>query len=231
MHRSRTTARAAVVACALALAAAPAARAQAWNTPSFQQPRLVSRELNFSLADGGVAGTALGFQWRQAFAPRTQLSFDLGLAKPDGAGADTYFLVGGQFGYQMVTADREMPLDMMFTVGFNGAIGDPVNFVRVPVGVSLGHRFPVEGGMALTPYVHPRLSFDVCSEACFGPTDKTDLSVNVDLGMNFEFSRQLALRLSAMFGGSDAFGNDDAFGLSLAWTPPGVGRRPTGRRR
>ena len=229
MPSPRSTVAAALA--ALALVTAPAAHAQAWNSPSFQAPRIAARELNFSLADGGDAGTTLGFQWRQGFAPRTQLSFDLGIADPDGPNSDTYFLVGGQIGYQMTTATRDMPLDMMFTGGFFGALGDPVNLVRVPVGVSMGHRFPLEGGMAITPYLHPRLSFDFCSEVCAAPDDKSDFGFNVDLGANFEFSRQLALRLSAMFGGSDVFGDDDAFGVSLAWRPAGVGRSTGGPRR
>lgn len=221
MNHPSTTLRALLLACAVAAAASPAA-AQAWNTPSFQAPRITSRELNFQIADGGDAGTVFGVQWREGFAPRTQLSFDLGLAEPDGGG-DGYLLVGGQFGYQMVLANREMPLDMMLTAGVNGAFGDPYNLVRIPVGVSLGHRFPLEGGLAITPYVHPRLSFDFCSDACVG-TDEADMSLNFDLGANFEFTRQLAMRLSATFGGSDVFDDDNAFGISLAWRPPGLGR-------
>ena len=123
MHSPRTMVRLAVAVAALA--AAPAAHAQAWNTPSFQTPKITARELNFTIADGGDVGTAFGFQWRQGFAPRTQLSFDVGFADPDGG--ETVFLLGGQLGYQMTTATRDMPLDMMFTAGFFAGISDPAN--------------------------------------------------------------------------------------------------------
>ena len=85
--------------------------------------------------------------------------------------------------------------------------------------------------MAVTPYFHPRVAMDFCSEICTASGDKSDVSLNMDIGVNLEFTRQLAFRASAMFGGSDAFGDEDAFGVSLAWTPPGVGRSSGGRRR
>ena len=54
--------------------------------PSFQQPRVVSREFNFAIADGdGI--TPFVFQWREGTSVGSQLSFDLGLADPEAEGA------------------------------------------------------------------------------------------------------------------------------------------------
>lgn len=207
------------------LLAASTAAAQAWNHPSFQLPRTADREFNFAVADGGrFGGTSLIFQWREGMGARSQLSLDIGFAEPDYQGADTYALLGGQYAYQLTGATKDMPLDLLLTAGLYAAIAE-VNLIRVPVGVSLGHRFPLERTMAVTPYIHPRLSIDFCSECGAGGDSDTDLGLNVDLGGEFEFNRQLAVRLSATLSGSDWFDNRNALGVSLAWTPARISRR------
>jgi len=214
------TLRAAAGALALLVASAAGAGAQAWNYPSFQAPRVTPREYNFGIADGGNAGTSFLFQWREGVSQRDQLSLDVGLADPNcGNGCDNMFLVGGQFAHQLTTANAQMPFDMLFTGGINGAFGNGISLIRVPVGVSIGHRFPLEGGMAITPYAHPRLSFDFCNDC----GDNSDVNLNFDIGGSFDFSPQFSLRLSALFnGGNYVGGNDNAIGFSLAWRPPGL---------
>lgn len=223
MSHRKTVLRAAAVA-AVVMSAAQTAGAQAWNYPSFQQPRVTGREFNFALADGGNAGTTFAFQWREGISPGNQLSLDVGAADPDCVGCDSKFLVGGQFAHQLTTSNAQMPFDMLFTAGLNGAFGGGYTVFRVPVGVSIGHRFPLEGGMAITPYAHPRLSVDVCSDCGPNGDNDSNIGVDFDIGADFQFTPQFALRLSALFSGSDYLGNDDAFGLSLAWTPPGLRR-------
>jgi len=213
------TLRAASGALALLVASAAGAGAQAWNYPSFQPPRVTPREYNFGLASGGDEGTSFVFQWREGVSLRDQLSLDVGLADPDCRDCDAMFLVGGQFAHQLTTSNAQMPFDMLFTVGANGAFGNGFTLVRVPVGLSIGHRFPLEGGMSITPYVHPRLSLDFCGDC----GDNSDVNLNFDLGGSFDFSPQFALRLSALFNGGDYPGSSDtAFGVSLAWRPPGL---------
>src|SRR5580765_7649406 len=84
--------------------------AQAWAYPSFQPPRVVTREFNFGVADAGDAGTSLVFQWREGISNKSQLSLDAGFADPDGKGNGKVIL-GGQFGYLFTQANAEMPLD------------------------------------------------------------------------------------------------------------------------
>ena len=218
MHFRRTGLR--LAAAAVTFATASALEAQAWNYPSFQAPRVTTRELNFAIADGGEPGTGFIFQWREGMAQRSQLSADLGYAEPDCgpfADCDGFLLLGGQFGRQLVTATADMPIDLMLTAGLNAAIGDLFNLIRVPVGVSIGHRFKLENAMAITPYGHLRMSYDRISMD--GGGSDSDMSPNFDLGASFEFNRTLAVRVSAMFGGADYLGNEDALGISLAWSP------------
>ncbi len=209
----RTFARAAV---AVALvAAAPVATAAAQSIyPAFQPPRIVPREYNFAVADGDV-GTSVLFQWREGWSPVSQLSFEAGVLDPD-YDSDVNLLVGGNYARQLARAGGDMPLDLMLTLGANAAIGD-LFILEVPVGISIGHRFPLEQGLALTPFLHPRVGLQYCNE-CDGGDSETDLGVAFDLGLDFEISPRMSLRGTAMFGDSDAIG------ISLAWRPQGLRR-------
>lgn len=214
MHHAR---RWSITALAL-LALAQSASAQAWSYPAFQTPRVVEREFNIGVADGGIAGVSAVFQWREQTGPRSQLSLDAGVADPDRGDYSTSVFVGGQFAYQLSTATNETPLDFLLTSGVNVAIGKRPVF-RVPVGIVVGHRFPLEGDLAITPFVHPRLSFDLCGKC----SKETELGLIFDLGANLEVTRSISLRASAFFGGSDLF-DDDGFGVSIAWTPQRLAR-------
>ena len=215
MHARTSILRAAIVGAALSLAAAAPAGAQAFAYPSFQVPRVAQREFNFGLADADGA-TSLLFQWREGSGSRNQLSLDLGFADTD---ADNVFFLGGQFGRQLTTSNAQMPFDLMLTVGAGVAHIDfgteSRNALRIPVGVSAGHVFPLEGGMTITPYIHPRFVIAHCSD-CF--VDDTNLGLEFDLGGEFKFNPAFGLRLSASFG-DDEIWNGDSFGVSLAWTP------------
>lgn len=208
---------------ALTAVASPRAIAQAYNYPSFQPPRVVEREFNFALADGGSLGTALVFQWREGASAGNQLSLDAGFADPEANGANNVFFIGGQFAHLLPNRRADLPLDFLLTAGAGLASGNDARIVRFPVGVSVGHRFPLEGGLALTPYVHPRVALNICSDCGARGNSESDLGIDFDLGLSFEINRQIDLRLSGKFGGGDFF-DQDAFGISLAWSPPSVRR-------
>jgi hypothetical protein len=209
------------LAAALAVAALlPATRshAQAWAYPSFQPPRVITREYNFGIADTDRGGASIVFQWREQSGPATQFSFDLGLADTEGRDSDIMIFGGIGIGHRLGSATQEVPIDFLLTGGLYLAIGDDA-FFRLPIGVSLGHRFDLGDGMALTPYVHPRLSIDVCND-CGG----SDIGLVFDLGASFQLSRSVSIRGAAVFAGDDTF-DGDGFGVSLAWTPPSLARR------
>ena len=205
----------------LALAAlVPAARshAQAWAYPAFQPPRVIAREYNFGIADSDFGGATLVFQWREQSGPQTQFSFDLGIADSEIDDSDLVAFGGIALGHRLGTATNDVPLDFLLTGGIYLAIGE-ITLFRLPIGLSLGHRFDLGGGMALTPYIHPRVSLDVCND-CGG----SDIGLTFDLGANFQLSRSVSIRGAAIFGGDDSF-DGEGFGISLAWTPPSLARR------
>lgn len=215
MHKAL---RAIALGVAYVTVSASAASAQAWEYPSFQQPRVTGREYNFALADGDGGGTSLLFQWREGYGASGQLGLDVGYADADLA--DGVFFFGGQYGHQLIRSTADTPVDLMLTVGANAGFGDDFRIFRIPVGASVGRRFPLEGGLAITPYVHPRVTMDIVNipdQTINGfeveGSSESEMNVNFDLGGSFEFSRSLALRLSA------TLGEDEAFGIALAFTP------------
>jgi hypothetical protein len=201
-----------VVGVLVGLAVAGRAEAQAWNYPTFQGPRVVSREFNFAVAYGGDGGTDVFAQWREGLDATNQLEVEGGFISPRFGNARA--LIGGSYAHQITTATAEMPLDLLFTVGLYDSFGDG-NFFRLPVGISAGHTFPLDGGVSITPYVHPRLSFDAS-----GCCDK--LGLEFDVGGNFQLTQQFAVRVSGTFGGSNVGANDSGFGIGVAWTPKGL---------
>jgi len=214
----RLSAFVAVAVCSIPLAA----RAQFYSYPSSQTPTVAVREYNFALADGGASGTSLLFQWREGFSEKSHLTLDAGLADPDARGANALFLIGGSVGYKVRSSTVELPFDMLVTTGIGGSFGNGSSFVRLPVGLSAGHRFELDSPMALTVYAHPRLALDYCSNCSATGRRDTSVGVDVDLGVSFELNQNLAFRASALFAGSDFFGHDSGFGVSLAWTPTSI---------
>jgi hypothetical protein len=200
---------------AIVLAAAAPLQAQAYVYPAMQPSRIAEREYNFVLADvGNGGGTALIFQWREGLSnSKMQFTLDAGFADPDAPAADTRLVIGGGLAYQLTDATNDMPFDIVLAGGLGLSTGDDVTTVRIPFGAAIGHRFPLEGSLAITPFVHPRLSYDRIS---FNGFSDSETNLNVDIGANFEFKPQMAIRVAA------ALGDDDAVALSFAWTPKGL---------
>jgi hypothetical protein len=226
MHARTSTLRATLLVAGLTLTGAAQAGAQAFAYPAFQAPRVVSREYNFGLADADGA-TSLLFQWREGSGARSQLSLDIGFADTNNDGV---FFIGGQFANQLATSTASMPFDLLLTVGAGLSrldFGDESrNALRIPVGVSAGHVFPLEGGSTITPFIHPRLVFASCNDCFFdnnGDADDSNIGLEFDVGGEFKFSPAFALRLAASLGDDDIL-NGDSFGVSLAWTPGRVSR-------
>ena len=183
---------------ALSASLATGAAAQATDYPSFQTPRVTDREFNFAVADAGRGGTTLLFQWREGAATRSQLSLDAGLVARDGDG-ELSLALAGNYGYQMHRASADVPLDLLLTLGVGVGLGDRGS-LRAPIGVSLGHRFELDRDMAITPYAHPRISFDFCDCG----RKESELGINFDLGANLEITPSLAVRAARGPGPSTA---------------------------
>lgn len=158
------------------------------------------------------------FQWREGWTERRHLQLDLGVA--DRKGTESLLLIiGGSFGQELLRASGDQPLDLLLTGGAGMSFGGGVTLLRIPIGLSLGHTFELDKGMSLTPYVHPRASIDVCSNCNDRNDSDSELSLNFDLGLNFQVNREFALRVAGAFSGSDLLGTEDSFAVGFVWTP------------
>jgi hypothetical protein len=224
--RSRFTV---LVAGAVVLSALPLTTplgAQAANVPSLQVPTASVRD--YTAAVSGGSGTTVLFQWREGWTPRRHWQLDAGLA--DRSGSDQLALtVGGGLGQEVARATPDQPLDLLFTAGAYAALGGGSTLLRFPVGMSIGHTFPLEDGMALTPFVHPRASLDLATggerDGGTGRGGQSEVSLHFDVGMHFQVNRQLALRAAAAFTGAELAGARNGFALGLNWTPAPLVRR------
>ena len=190
--------------------------AQASNYPSLQLPTASIRDYTGAIASG--AGTSVLFQWREGVASAMHLGLDVGLTDRKGS-ENLLGFIGGSIGSELLRAQGEQPLDMLLTGGLGFAFGGGATIVRVPLGVSLGHTFALEDGMALTPYVHPRVSLDLCSDCGRRGNRRTELSLNFDVGVDFRVNQKFSVRVAGAFSGSDFFGNNDSFAIGLNWRP------------
>jgi hypothetical protein len=98
------------------------------------------------------------------------------------------------------------PIDVAFTAGAQGLIGD-VDALGLQAGLSVGRRF-VNPGVALTPYIHPRIALI----DGFLEDDDWETELLAELGLDAEFSQNLIFRLSV--GLSD---QTPDVGVGLAW--------------
>lgn len=210
-----STRRTLALAAALLLAPVVPAAAQTIH-PAFQPPRVVAREYNLAVVDSDFGTGFLG-QWQEGMAGGTGFRFDAGLLDADSD--DLYLMAGATYLRELNRASDELPLDMLLTVGGHALIGDEFA-LEIPLGMSLGRRFPLEGALAITPFVHPRVALQYVSEGGDGDSE-TDLGIAFDVGADFEVSPRLSLRAAFMFGSDDA----DAIGIGLAWRPAALSPR------
>ena len=187
--------------------------AQAYHYPTFQTSQISVRDFNFAVAGDGDYGTMGLAQWREGIGKSTNLNFDGGLSSKDGT---TLFFVGGGVVQSLVHATKDTPIDILGTGGVYFTFGNGTLF-RLPLGVVIGHTFPLTQTMAVTPYASPRLSIDHGTSQ-WGNA----LNVNFDLGAELEVTRTIGLRLGFTFGAVADGPNSAGFGFSIAFRPGGA---------
>ena len=201
--------------------------AQAFNYPSMQLPTASVRDYTGVIAGGG--GTTMLLQWREGAGAGQHVGLDVGFADPRNSSSMRFF-AGASGGRELMRASTSQPVDLMLTAGASATLGGPTLF-RVPVGVSAGHTFELDQEMTVTPFVHPRLSLDLCNRCGHEGTGRSEVSLNFDLGANFRINHEFAVRAAMSFSGSNLVGSDGAFGVGFNWTPSAVSGALPGRAR
>jgi hypothetical protein len=202
----RRSIRCGLVTLTLITGSAGALAAQETGTPIFEAPyRAFTRyELGVSLSDpGSVYDFALEGFYRFAQGPN-DFSVRGGFANGSG-NLDTKVLLGGDFRTQVLSYSESFPLDGALTLGFGASIGDGPDRFFLPVGVSVGRRFDLEGSnTTFVPYAQP-----VIIPTFGGGND--DVNFALGLGVDIRFSASWSVRASG------ALGDLDGVGVSLAY--------------
>lgn len=193
-----------LVAVAAALLGAVEARAQlVWDAPTFLPPR-PGDDIGVYLTDGD--GTDLGIQgiWRQR--GNLNLGLRLGLVDaPGGARA----VVGVETWDMLMSAGRDLPVDLTWNLGAGATFGDGATLFSVPVGLSVGRTFDTDPA-TFQVYAHPRVAVVVIANDV---DDRTELEPFVDIGGEMHLGTDWKLRLAFTFGEWEAFG----LGLAYRW--------------
>ena len=180
--------------------------AQETGTPIFKAPyrAFINHEFGVSLSDpGDAADFALEGFYSYG---RGNNDFGIQAGFADGAGGlDTRFLLGGDFRTRVVSYSESFPLDGALTVGFGTNLGDGPDLFFLPVGISLGRRFELEGSKTtFTPYAHPVIV------PTFGSGDD-DVNFALGLGVDIRFSQSWSVRASG------GLGDIEGVGVSLTY--------------
>jgi opacity protein-like surface antigen len=193
-----------LVAAAVALSAAEVA-AQETGTPMFKAPyrAFTSHEFGAAFSDPGE-GVNFALEGFYSYG-RGSNDFGIrgGIADPDGPG-DTRILLGGDFRTRVVSYSESFPLDGALTLGAGINLGDGDDLFYLPVGISLGRRFELEGSRTtFTPYVHPVIV------PVLGASDEAggdDVGFALGLGVDLRFSQNVAARVSGGVGDLEGVG-------------------------
>jgi opacity protein-like surface antigen len=191
---------------ALLAGSAASAVAQETGTPIFKAPyrAFTNHELGASLSDPGE-GFSLALEGFYRYGSgANDFSVRGGFADLNGDGG-TRVLLGGDFRTQVVSYSESFPLDGSLTLGLGASVGDGRDAYFVPVGISLGRRFELEGSNTIfVPYAHPVIV------PTFGGGD-SDVNFALGLGVDIKFSEQWAIRASG------GLGDIEGVGVSIAY--------------
>jgi hypothetical protein len=176
--------------------------AQETGTPMFKAPyrAFTSHEFGAAFSDPGE-GVSFALEGFYSYGRGTNdFGLRAGIADPEGPG-DTRILLGGNFRTRILSYSESFPLDGALTVGAGLNIGDGDDLIYLPVGVTLGRRFELEGSRTtFTPYVHPTLV------PVLGASGGSDVGFALGLGVDLRFSQSVAVRVSGGVGDLEGVG-------------------------
>ena len=195
-----------ILVLALLAVVAGSSSAQETGTPIFKAPyrAFTSHEVGVSLSDPGE-GISLALEGFYRYGKdANDFSIRGGFADLNGSGG-TRLLVGGDFRTQVVSYSESFPLDGSLTLGIGANVGDGPDAYYIPVGISLGRRFELEGSnTTFVPYAHPVIV------PTFGGGD-SQVNFALGLGVDIRFSESWAVRASG------GIGDIEGVGISVAY--------------
>jgi hypothetical protein len=190
-----------LVAAVVALSAADSA-AQETGTPMFKAPyrAFTNHEFGAAFSDPG-SGVDFALEGFYSYGRGTNdFGLRAGFENPEGD-LDTRLLLGGNFRTRVLSYSESFPLDGALTVGAGISLGDGDDAIFLPVGVSLGRRFELEGSRTtFTPYAHPVIV------PVLGREGEDDVGFALGLGVDMRFSQDWSVRVSGGIGDLEGVG-------------------------
>jgi hypothetical protein len=194
-----------ILALVLLIGSAATSAAQETGTPVFKAPyrAFESHEFGASFSDYEAVSGALEAFYTYGV-DKNDFGIRAGIADPNGDD-DTRILLGGSFRTRVLEYSESFPLDGALTLGLGANFGSGDDIFLIPVGISLGRKFDLEGSnTTFTPYAHPVLV------PVFGSGD-SDVEFALGLGVDIRFSERWAARVSG------GIGDIEGVGISLAY--------------
>jgi hypothetical protein len=196
-----------LLAAALVTVMANGLAAQETGTPMFKAPyrAFTNHEFGAAVSDPGEAFSFALEGFYSYGRGSNDFGLRLGMADPQGAGS-TSILLGGDFRTRIVNYSESFPLDGALTVGVGANFGDGEDLIYLPLGLTFGRRFELEGSKTtFTPYVHPTLL------PVLGASSGDDVGFALGLGVDLKFSSEWQARVSG------SVGDLEGVGLGLAY--------------
>jgi hypothetical protein len=190
-----------LVAAVVALSAVNVA-AQETGTPMFKAPyrAFTSHEFGAAFSDPGETWSYALEGFYSYGRGNNDFGLRAGIADPEGAGS-TSILIGGDFRTRVLSYSEDFPLDGALTVGVGANFGDADDVVYLPVGLTVGRRFELEGSnTTFTPYAHPVVIPVV------GASGGSDVGFALGLGVDLKFSDNWQARVSGGLGDLEGVG-------------------------
>jgi opacity protein-like surface antigen len=175
--------------------------AQETGTPMFKAPyrSFTNHEFGVGFSDpGDAAQYAL-----EGFYAYGRGSNDFGIrgGVADPEEGDMRILLGGNFRTRVLSYSESFPLDGALTVGAGLNFGDGDDLIYLPVGLSVGRRFELEGSeTTFTPYVHPTII------PVIGAQGGSDVGFALGLGVDMRFAENWSVGVSGGLGDLEGVG-------------------------
>jgi opacity protein-like surface antigen len=175
--------------------------AQETGTPMFKAPyrAFTDHEFGAAFSDPGE-GVSYALEGFYSYGRGTNdFGLRAGIADPDEG--DLRILLGGNFRTRVLNYSENFPLDGALTVGAGLNVGDGDDLIYLPVGLSVGRRFEMEGSnFNFTPYVHPTLI------PVIGASGGSDVGFALGLGVDMRLGQNWAGRVSGGLGDLEGVG-------------------------
>jgi hypothetical protein len=198
-----------------------AGHAQKWDAPMFYSPRPMD-DIGlyvFKTHDPFLIKprpTGMKLIWRQT--GNINLGLQAGFGDFDEIG--NTILLGAEFGNTLARVSGN-GIVAAWDLGAGAVFGSHYVDLGIPLGLSLGLNLGSRNS-GLTPYVHPRVSFDVVSYDVSPGVERTVSTVGLaaDLGAELYLGETLVVRAAYTLGNDEKTGKRDAFGAGVALRMP-----------